>query len=379
MKRLQVINMLLLLVVVSACRLSQAEHDGSAASVELTYAELLRLEEHEGYVTAEVTNPWDSSHVLHRYVLVPSGKPLPHSLPKGDVVRTPLKKVVVYTSVHCGLLEELGAYNNIKGVCDLQYINMPRLHKDVEKGKIKDLGESMTPNIEGIMELAPDAIMLSPFENSGSYGKLGKLGIPLIECADYMESTPLGRAEWMRFYGMLFGQTESADSLFASVERNYNALKDSLVNVGERPTVVTEMKIGSTWYVAGGKSTVAIFIKDAGGNYVFADTDAKGAVPYSPEVVFSKAKQADYWLIKYNQATDITAQDISNNWSMNKYMSAFQNGRTYVCNLSMTRFYEETPFHPDVLLREYASILHGNAVAGWTPRYYKNIKATAVE
>lgn len=365
---------LLLAVILTGCGKGDRHHDDGGTPVEMRYAKLLTVRDNGEYVTVQVTDPWDSTRVLHRYVLVSRDKELPGNLPEGDVVRVPLKNAVVYTSVHCGLISELGSYASIRGVCDLQYINMSQLHKDVEKGRIRDLGESMTPNIEGIMEMQPDAILLSPFENNGGYGKVGKMGIPLIECADYMENTPLGRAEWVRFYGLLFGRQREADSLFASVEKRYNELKAESRRMmkarGKKPTVVTEMKIGSTWYVAGGESTVGILIRDAGGDYIFKDVKEKGALPYNPEAVYEQAKDADVWLIKYNQATDMTLDDLKSLWAVNARMRAFTTGGTYGCNLSRTQFYEETPFHPDVLLSEYVNILNG---AVGVLKYYKKL------
>lgn len=347
---------ILLLASCAAGGGNTVEADGQ--EVEMKYATRLTLRHADGFTLAEVRNPWDTTAVLHRYVLVPSGAPLPKELPAGDVVRTPLRNAAVTTSVHCGLMGELGAADAIKGVCDLEYINLTAVRQGVECGSIKDLGSSMTPNIELLMAMHPDAIFISPFENSGSYGKLGKLRIPIIECADYMETNPLGRAEWIRFYGALLGKEREADSIFAAVEEAYTKMKALAAQQQTRPTVVTEMKIGSTWYVAGGNSTVGILIRDAGGSYIFSDVASGGAVPYSPEQVFDKAQKADYWLIKYNQATDMTLRELSAAWTSNKYMEAYKRGRVYGCNLSKTRFFEETPFHPDILLKEYIHILH---------------------
>ncbi|MBR6192151.1 MAG: ABC transporter substrate-binding protein [Prevotella sp.] len=363
---------LLLTAMLTCCTVTTAYDNGGGDGIAMRYAQLLTLTQHDGYIRAKILDPWDSTRTLHEYVLVERSAPLPVHLPKGDVIRTPVTKAAVYTSVHCALLDELGAYGSIKGVCDLRYINMPRLQNDVARGRIIDLGESMTPNIEGIISMQPDAILLSPFENGGTYGKVGKMGIPLIECADYMETSPLGRAEWMRFYGLLFGCSERADSLFAAIEGRYNDLKSLTADAASRPTVVTEMKIGSTWYVAGGQSTVGILIRDAGGHYVFDDVNATGALPYSPEAVYDKAKDADCWLLKYNQATDMTLADLKQQWALNSRMKAFQRGTVYACNLLKTRFYEETPFHPDVILKEFASILHPDMVKN-DNRFYKKL------
>ena len=319
-------------------------------------------------------NPWavDTTAVLHHYE-----------------IKKPFCKTVVYTSVHSGLFTEMGCLGTISGLGDTQYINLPVLREGLEKGTIKDCGGSMEPNIEAIIDLRPDAIFLSPFENAGSYGKVGKLGIPIVECADYMEHIPLGRAEWMRFYGMLLGCEEEADSLFAQVEGEYLRLKQMVKDGVQRPlapsslrggvdngspTVLTEMKIGNTWYVAGNDSYVANMIRDAGGKYIFSTVKGAGAQPYSPEEVFDVAQQADVWMFKYSQDTDMTLQQLADEWPNNNRIKAWQTKNTYGCNLLKNAFFEETPFHPDVLLKDFITIFHPGIIKGHSLRYYKRLQ-----
>lgn len=163
----------------------------------IEYAELLSITSHDDYTDVKISNPWDSARLLHRYILVPKTQNVPSNLPQGTVVRTPLSNTLVYASVHCSLLEQLDALSQIGGVCDLSYIKTPALLSRAENGKLTDAGNSMSPDIERVMSLNPDAILLSPFENAG-YGRIGKMGIPIIECADYLETSPLGRAEWIK-------------------------------------------------------------------------------------------------------------------------------------------------------------------------------------
>lgn len=351
---------------------STADSVEGAEVIGMKYARLLTLQEGEGFVLAEIKNPWDTTKILHRYLLVPKGheKELPEHLPTGDIVSIPLTHSVFSGSVHVSLIDKLGAYKSVCGVCDLNFMNLPKVHKDAAKGIIKDCGSSLSPNIEKIIDTAPDAILLSPYEDSGSYGKLGKLGIPLIECADYMETHPLGGAEWMRFYGMLFGKQTEADSLFAEIEKDYNQLK-GLVKGKKRPTVVTEKKYGSAWYVAGGNSTVGQMLADAGADYIFKGETASGALPYSPEVVFDKAQQAQIWLIKYNQAEAMSYPLLAKEWTNYARMSAFKNKNIYTCDLGKTMYYEETPFQPNLLLRDYIKIFHPEVLKDYSMRYYK--------
>ena len=352
--------------------------------IDLRYARLLTLKQGDGYIVAEVKDPWKEApsnsplqgegRLLHRYILVPRDAEVPKNLPQGELVRTPLQKTIVYTSVHTGLIDELGGYDAIKGVCDKEYMYLDKIQADVASGKITDCGLGTNPDLEKIIDLNPDAILLSPFENAGSYGKLGKLGIPIIECADYMENSALGRAEWMRFYGLLLGKEKEAESLFRAVEDDYNATKALVGDIKDKPTVVTEKKYGSTWYVAGANSTVGGLLADAGADYIFSDEPASGSVPYSPEVVFDRAQQADIWMFKYNQAVDITSQQLASEWGNYGKMKAFTTGNVYQCNLSLVPYYEEAPFHPNILLKEYVKILHPDVLKDYELRYYKKLK-----
>lgn len=347
---------------------------------EFTHARLLKVTGCDGYTVADIHNPWakdSASALLHRYILVPRDADMPASLPEGQVVRTPIEKAAVFTSVHASLLEQLGAYDAIRGIADLQYMYLDRIHGDVHKGKIVDCGIADNPTIEKVIDLAPEAIVISPFETSGSYGKLGKLNIAIIEAADYMEEDALGRAEWMRFYGMLFGCQSTADSLFSAIETGYDSLKALVADAAVKPTVVTEKKYGAQWFVAGANSVVGRLLCDAGADYVFNDEKSTGSVPYSPEKVFDRAHDADVWLIKYGQDTPLTYQQLASEWGNYARMKSFTTQRIYGCNLSKVPFYEETPFHPQLLLRDYINIFHPEILNDKTLRYYHPLDSSA--
>ena len=342
-------------------------------AIPLRYAENLSLSATEDYTIARLRNPWDTTRILHTYVLVDKEKSLPADLPEGSLVRTPLSKAVVYSSVHCGLLNQIGALKSIGGVCDLKYIKLQEVQDGCRTGSIADVGNGMNPDIEKIIDLHPDAIMLSPFENSGGYGRVEKLNIPIIECADYMETSALGRAEWMRFYGLLFGEAQKADSLFAEVEKNYNELKALVAPLSYAPSVISELKNGSAWYVPGGKSTSARIYADAGANYVFADDEHSGPVPLAFETVFDKGQNADFWLIKYNQAIDKTYKELEQDYAPYTGFRAFKERNIYGCNTGKVDFYEDSPFHPDRLLKDLIKIFHPTLLEGYELKYFTKL------
>ncbi len=377
MKRPLYLLVCLFLLLAGAGTSCQNESGGTQPvgdTVALRYATYLTLVKTPDYTVATLRNPWDTLKTLHTYILVPKEQPLPATLPAGTVVRTPLSKAVVYSSVHCSLLEQLGVLERIGGVCDRKYIALPALQTRCAGGLVADCGSGMNPDIERIIDLHPDAILLSPFENSGGYGRVEQLGIPLVECADYMETSPLGRAEWMRFYGRLFGAGERADSLFAVVDSCYQRLKAQAGQTPSTPTVCCELKGSAAWYVPGGRSTTGHLLADARACYAFADDRHSGSVPLAFETVYDRAGQADFWIFKYNRAQDMTYADLEAEYAGYAGFKAFRERNIYACNTGRTPFYEETPFRPDYLLADYLQILHPELAELGGLRYFCRLK-----
>lgn len=246
-----VISVLLLSACGGGSKTSSLSDGGD--TLRLKYAENLCLTTYPDYTVATLQDPWHKPNILHTYILVDKEKPTPTHLPEGTVVKVPLERSMVYSSVHCNLFKQLESLDAVAGVCGLQYIKVPEIQEGCRNGSVTDCGNSMNPDIEKIIDIHPDAILLSPFENSGGYGRIEKLNVPIIECADYMETSPLGRAEWMYFYGLLTGRKAQADSLFRKVEQSYLDIKRKAAATQTRPTVLSDLKYGSVWYIAGGK------------------------------------------------------------------------------------------------------------------------------
>ena len=390
-------------------------------TLEMKYAKLLTIVKHgdweessdaaEGidyqYAEAIIDNPWKAGTMLHRYILIPKGKEgdktvamLAKRRSTGarcttDTVRTPVERSAVFIAPHCQLMYELGCQQAIRGVCDLDYINIPDVKKRAAlsgntsaQNPIVDCGSSMAPDIERIIALKPEAILLSPFENSGGYGKLDKLHVPIIEAADYMESSPLGRAEWMKFYGMLFGNEEGrvkreegksngisgsceskADSLFAKIEKEYLKLKAEAAGYPKGLSILTERKTGNVWYVPGGQSTIGILLKDANARYIFEDDQHSGSLAMSPEQILAKGKQVDIWAFKYFGGAPLSQAQLLQEYDGYKALAAFSRGNIYQVDTSTVPYFELTSFHPELLLREFIILAHGERFGKL--RFYK--------
>ena len=378
-------------------------------TLEMKYAKLLTIVKHgdgeeassvaEGidyqYAEAIIANPWKAGTMLHRYILIPKGEEgdktvamLAKRRSTGarcttDTVRTPVERSAVFIAPHCQLMYELGCQQAIRGVCDLDYINIPDVKKRTSSAQISivDCGSSMAPDIERIIALKPEAILVSPFENSGGYGKLDKLHIPIIEAADYMESSPLGRAEWMKFYGMLFGNEEGksngisgsceskADSLFSQIEKEYLKLKAEAGKLPKGLSILTERKTGNVWYVPGGQSTIGILLKDANARYIFSDDQHSGSLAMSPEQILAKGKQVDVWAFKYFGGAPLSSSQLLQEYDGYKALAAFSQGNIYQVDTSTVPYFELTSFHPELLLREFIILAHGERFGKL--RFYK--------
>ena len=343
-------------------------------SLAFRYARLIHVEQGEGYRVVYIDNPWKPGKGLHTYVLVPCDATLSHSLPAGTVVRTPLKRSVVFTSVHCALASQLQANGQVAGVADLKYIKVPFVQEGVGKGTIANCGDGMSPLIEKIIDTGADGILLSPFENSGGYGRLEDINIPIIECAEYMETSPLARAEWMRFYGMLYGCEAEAESLFRQVEVNYCALQANAHLAAERPTVVVDKMAGSVWYVPGGRSTIGQMLADANCSYPWSDNSDSGSLPLPFEAVLERAGQSQLWLLRYDAPQPITLTQLLGEQDGYRMLEAVKKGQVYGCNVTTSMFYEETPFRPDLLLQDFIQILHPDIPNLPPLRYYHKVE-----
>ena len=423
-RKIYIFGALLALLVLTACQggKTTAGEAEEGDTLKMKYAKLLTIVKHgeKGtaslnndaedaeyqYAEVNVANPWKAGTMLHRYILIPKGKEgdktvamLARRRSTGarcttDTVRTPVEKSAVFIAPHCQLMYELGCQQAIRGVCDLDYINIPDVKKraalsrntaarkassgNVSAGKasvgnsIVDCGSSMALDIERIIALKPEAILLSPFENSGGYGKLDKLHVPIIEAADYMESSPLGRAEWMKFYGMLFKKDGNApktalaascepkaDSLFAKIEKEYLKLKAEAAGYPKGLSILTERKTGNVWYVPGGQSTIGILLKDANARYIFEDDEHSGSLAMSPEQILAKGKQVDVWAFKYFGGAPLSQAQLLQEYDGYKALAAFSRGNIYQVDTSAVPYFELTSFHPELLLREFIILAHG--------------------
>ena len=362
--------LIFLLASCCACGRRPSGVDGSAVADTLRFARNLDIAYCDGYISVRIRDPWDTLRQRQHYVLVDRDRPLPARLPAdGKVIRVPVEKAVIYTSVHTAVAEQIGALDRVCGVCEPQYITSAEVLRRIEDGRIADLGMSTSPNVEKIVDIGTEMIVASPFENSG-YGSAEKIGVPIVEAADYMENHPLGRTEWVLFYGLLLGHREEAEAVFAETERRYLELKALAAAAKERPSVLLERKYGASWAVPGGGSYIGTLHADAGADYFFRDFPGAKSVHLTFEEVYDRAADADLWLLKYDTREPLTYGLLQEEYQPYANFRPWKERRIFCCNTITSTYYDDITLHPDRVLEDLVAIYHPELLPDHRQRYY---------
>lgn len=331
-------------------------------------AELLTMTAHDGYMLVEILDPSDKTRIVARYALVARDSDREVALPDGVVrIDVPVQSTVVYSGVHAGAIGDLGAISAVIAVADAPYFSLAAVKNGLADGTIVDVGNSMQPSVEKIMELKPDLILAATAGPAGLDG----LDVPVIAMTDYLERTPLGRAEWLRLLGALYGRTAVADSLFRTELEVYMGLKRIAAEASAKPKVLTERFIDGVWYVPGGRSYMAQMLSDAGASYPWADDTTQGSIPLDMASVLDRAADADFWLIR-NFGSGLTISSLFTDNELNARFKAFANGDVWVADTEATPLFDEFPFRPHLMLADMIYIFHPDLRARLNgTRYFK--------
>ncbi len=368
------ISVLFLLLVAIMCSCTPSPIVKESDSVDtLQYAKWLKIEQCEGYSLVTVVNPWQPALPLQRYVLVSRSVPVPASLPEATVVRTPIERAIMHNSVHAKVVYDLGAGAQVVGLCDVDYVMSDTLRAALRDTLLYDAGSSINFNMERCVSLHSDAVFVSPLQDV-SLDPLRAVGIPVVACADYMEAHPLGRAEWIKFFGLLFDCRQRADSLFAHVEREYLSLVAQASQSEGRPRLMVDFPKGGTWYVPGGESYLGRLFADAGADYAFAQDTHSGSIALSRERGLMEARKADVWLIKQAMPVSPTYASLLREEALLSDFRPWKERRIYVCNTLHSDFFERIPFQPHVLLSELVNLFRQDSLEIADSAYYQPIQ-----
>ncbi len=299
--------LLLLLLVISFLNIGCSRksvnnklNNVSDGACQTTRAERLRIEKLDGYSKVTIINPWQGAENVNlTYNLVRRDSVFPAHLDSSDVIFVPVRSIVCLSTTHLAMLSALGEESSVSGVSGPGYVYSESLTKRIEAGLISDVGYDSGLNKELILSISPDLVMMYGIgsESAGYVGKIKELGIKVIFNADYLETDPLGKAEWIKLFGALYCKEELADSIYTSEIELYDSLRKIISeNISVRPKILLGLPYKDTWYISPGNSFISKIISDAGGDYLWKDTESAVSMPYGIENVYLGALKADYWL-----------------------------------------------------------------------------------
>ncbi len=366
------------LLLLSSCSTQQSNKENRASlsyPQKNSYASYFKIYKEDNF-SALVTyiNTEKTDSVI--YILYQNTKPELNV--KAYYIQTPVSSVASLGSVFVGALNNLQCLNYITAVDNADYICNSVIKEKCANNSIQQLSKNGVLNIEQTLVSKPDIILTNP---SGDPKKdfdarLLKAGITPILCADYYENYPLARAEWAKAFALFFNAEQKADSLFASIEKNYLELKNRADTCTNRPTVFSEIKTGDVWFVPGAKSNMATLLKDAGATYIFTDNDKTGSLSLNLEQVIDKAINAEYWLNLHqcNNAEDLIKQD-----KRYEVFNAYKKHNLYNNNAMVNAaggnaYWEYGLNHPDELLADLIKIFHPALLPNHNLKYYKQLK-----
>lgn len=375
-KRYFNILLILLPLLVSCGQHSGGNHQhvtGQHDVPQIKYAKGFKMARFDDYTRIDIRNPWDTTRTMETYILIDRNKPVPENLPAGNVVKIPVQRVGTCSAIFAGEYKQLQSLDKIVAVGEPEYVYIPEIIKGVADGSIINLGLNTHLNTEKLLAAKTDILVISPFEES-MHDQFKKFGVCIVKDASYMEETPLGRTEWIKLEAAFLGKDSLANAIFSGIEKRYLDLCEKVKQTKNRPTVFCEKKFADTWYVAGGKSYMANFLKDAGADYLWKDLPISGSAPYHFEDVYAKAYNADFWLIKYNDTKNfMTMKQLGNEYELYKNFKAYKNGNVFAVNSGIQPYYEKSPLEPDVVLSDMVSIFHPELLPGYKPVYYLKV------
>lgn len=355
----------------------------SPQKTKIKYAKKFNVETHQGYTVVTVLDPWQGANQDYRYVLVPLGKPVPEkeSFRKNphDIIQTvtiPLRSIVCTSTTYIPFLDLLNETETLVGFPGTDYISSPKARALINAGEVQDLGTETSLNVEKLIALAPDALMDYAMQGERDYVQLAQHGgIPVLFNADYLESTPLGRAEWIKFAGLFYNKVAVADSIFNKIAARYDALRSLAAKVEAQPTVFSGIMYGDTWFLPGGENSGAKFIKDAGGHYLWQGNPSEGSIKLSFESVYEKAHDAVYWI---GVAAYPSFEALKNADARYADFEAFKERNVFSYNAKMGEkggltFFELGYARPDIVLADLIKILHPDLLPQYELFFYKRL------
>lgn len=366
------------IILLSCSRINEKKlNAGSAVRTEKSGAEKFILEKKEGYTLLTIRNPWQGAgNVQFEYYLVKQGSPIPAEIKDTlHIIHVPVKKVICMSTTHTAMISALGEEKSIAGISGKDLVYSPLVNEMIKSGSVREVGYEASLNNELILSIAPDVITMYGIgsESSGYVARISELGIKFIFIADYLETDPLGKAEWIKVFGALYSKESLADSIYNSESQEYQRLKNEISGrVSKKPNVLLGLPFKDTWFVSPGNSYISRLISDAGGTYLWSNTDSPVSMPMGIENVYLKAMNADYWL---NTGTAKSRAEIISVDKRLGELPCFKEDNLYNNILRITDkggndYWETGTIKPHLILKDIATILHPGLFGNNDSLYY---------
>lgn len=329
------------------------------------------------YKVVTLPTPWNNATETFQYLLLQCGAPVPAGYPDALVIEVPIKRMITMSSTQLPHLVKLNRLDALVGHTDFDNVNTPEVRALIDAGKLVQVGSGPQVNIEAVIEADPDLIMPFGLGNpeQDAHPKLMEAGLPVAINAEYMETTPLGRVEWLKYMALFFNEEARATQAFTEIADRYNAMAEIARGVTTRPTAFTGIPRGDTWYMTGGNSYFARFLADAGAQHLWADTDSTGSLPLSFEAVYDQAQHGEFW---FNTSSWTTLEEVIANDDRLADFMAYQTGTIYNNNARLNEaggndYWEGGLANPDVVLADLIKILHPELLPDHELVYYRHL------
>ncbi|GAA3516593.1 ABC transporter substrate-binding protein [Aquimarina addita] len=340
------------------------------------YATGFTISIYKNYKEIKITSPWPDAKNTFTYILYPKGTSKPVITTPAIFIATPIDKIVATSTTDIPVLEYLDVQHKLVGFPHTDYISSEKTRTLIENGTIKELGSEHSINTELVLELAPDMLLgFSADGNTKAYDLIQKTGIPVVFNGSWMESHPLGRAEWIKFIAAFFNKEAEAAIIFENIKKDYIEAKAKAENASTSPTILSGNMFKDIWHVPGGNSYVARFLKDANTNYLWADNEKTGSIALSFESVLEKAQQADLWIGSGNSTSLSALEQQNNRYAL---FDAFKNKTVYSSTLRMGAkggllYYELGPMRPDLIIKDIIKIAHPELLTDYQLYFFEKL------
>ena len=327
----------------------------------IQYAKGLEIYKHQGFSIVKIINPWPESKESFTYILKEKNGNIPDSLKQFTVIPIPLKSIVVTSTTHIPALELLGVENTLIGFPNTDYISSVKTRKLIDAGKVREVGTNESLYTEVLIDMKPDLIVSFSLNNSNpTLENLQKSGLKVMLNGDWTEQSPLGKAEWIKFFGALYGVDSKANTLFYNIEKEYKSTLALAQKATSKPTVLSGAMYQEQWYVPQGESWASLFLKDAQSNYLWVNTKGTGSLVLPFKVILEKAKDAAFWIAPGAYSSLKQMSDSNPHYIQ---FASFKNKKVYSCGVNKGAkggivYFEWSPTRPDWVLKDLIKIFH---------------------